>query len=189
MADPNLEVCPDYALPEFEDARRILTVDAIPETSRIGSDNKEADAEAERNRIALAEQEAKQQRALRDEEEHHFLTPPLSSFPNMCVPSYAKETTSPCTFFTNNDGQGPTFQTSASVKVKDESLSWEEFGQANYRMLNAMQQQEWPEDRLKMVRASGLPSRLTAGAMTPVNIVSAPFLFTKEGFAGTGTRR
>ncbi|KAI9566673.1 hypothetical protein HD554DRAFT_2174091 [Boletus coccyginus] len=39
----------------------------------------------------------------------------------------------------------PTFQTSASVKakkykVKDEALSWEEFGRANYRMLNAMRQ-------------------------------------------------
>ena len=52
--------------------------------------------------------------------------------------------------------KGPTFQSSASVrvkkyKVKDEALSWEEFGQANYRMLNAMRQQEWPADRLKMI--------------------------------------
>ena len=36
-------------------------------------------------------------------------------------------------------------------KVKDEALSWEEFGQANYRMLGAMHQQEWPDDHLKMV--------------------------------------
>ena len=39
--------------------------------------------------------------------------------------------------------KGLTFQTSASVrakkyKVKDEALSWEEFGQASYRMLIAM---------------------------------------------------
>ena len=52
--------------------------------------------------------------------------------------------------------KGPTFQTSASVrakkyKVRDEALSWEEFSQANYRMLGAMCQQEWPDDRLKMV--------------------------------------
>ncbi|KAF8442493.1 hypothetical protein L210DRAFT_3398417, partial [Boletus edulis BED1] len=86
MADPNLEVCPDYALPEFEDARRILTVDGKTEAKAIAlleilwalshtrnienwQRQQEADAEAERNRIALAEQEAKQQRALRDEEE------------------------------------------------------------------------------------------------------------------------
>ena len=53
--------------------------------------------------------------------------------------------------------KGPTFQTSASIrakkyKVRDEALSWEEFGQANYRMLGAMRQQEWPDDHLKMVR-------------------------------------
>ena len=52
--------------------------------------------------------------------------------------------------------KGPTFQTSTSVrakkyKVKDKALSWEEFGQANYRMLGAMCQQEWPDDCLKMV--------------------------------------
>ncbi|KAF8547080.1 hypothetical protein OG21DRAFT_1396951, partial [Imleria badia] len=34
----------------------------------------------------------------------------------------------------------------------DEHLSWEEFSQANYRMLNAMKQQEWPIDRIDMVR-------------------------------------
>ena len=53
--------------------------------------------------------------------------------------------------------KGLTFQTSTSVrekkyKVKDEALSWEEFGQANYRMLSTMHQQEWPDDHLKMVR-------------------------------------
>jgi hypothetical protein len=41
--------------------------------------------------------------------------------------------------------KGPTFQTSTSVKarnhkVKDEVLSWEEFGDASYRMLNTMRQ-------------------------------------------------
>ena len=52
--------------------------------------------------------------------------------------------------------KGPTFQTSTSVrakkyKVKDEALSWEEFSQASYRMLIAMQQQEWPVCHLKMI--------------------------------------
>ena len=37
-------------------------------------------------------------------------------------------------------------------KVRDEVLPWEEFSQANYRMLGAMRQQEWPDNRLKMVR-------------------------------------
>ena len=53
--------------------------------------------------------------------------------------------------------KGPTFQTSALVKakkykVKDEVLSWEEFGKANYRMLNAIRQQDWPVEWLDMVR-------------------------------------
>lgn len=53
--------------------------------------------------------------------------------------------------------KGPTFQTNASAKakkykVKDESLSWEEFGEANYRMLNTMRQQDWLAERLDMVR-------------------------------------
>ena len=43
--------------------------------------------------------------------------------------------------------KGPTFQTVASAKakkhkVKDEHLSWEEFGQASYQMLNSLKQQE-----------------------------------------------
>ena len=29
---------------------------------------------------------------------------------------------------------------------------WEEFGEANYRMLNTMRQQDWPAERLDMVR-------------------------------------
>jgi hypothetical protein len=53
--------------------------------------------------------------------------------------------------------KGPTFQTSASVKakkhkVKGEALSWEDFAEANYRMLNAMRHQDWPEEHLDMVR-------------------------------------
>ncbi|KIJ10723.1 hypothetical protein PAXINDRAFT_85618, partial [Paxillus involutus ATCC 200175] len=34
----------------------------------------------------------------------------------------------------------------------DEQLSWEEFSQANYRMIAAMKQQEWPDERINMVR-------------------------------------
>ena len=54
--------------------------------------------------------------------------------------------------------KGPTFQTSASVKVKkhkvkDEALSWEEFRESSYRMLNAMRQQDWLLERLDMFRA------------------------------------
>ena len=52
---------------------------------------------------------------------------------------------------------GPIFQSAATVKakeckVKDEHLTWEEFSQANYRMLNAMRQQDWLEERVIMVR-------------------------------------
>ncbi|KIK71854.1 hypothetical protein PAXRUDRAFT_181726, partial [Paxillus rubicundulus Ve08.2h10] len=52
---------------------------------------------------------------------------------------------------------GPTFQTSMSIrakecKVKDEHLTWEEFSQANYRMLNAMRQQDWPNECIVMIR-------------------------------------
>ncbi|KIK72200.1 hypothetical protein PAXRUDRAFT_113066, partial [Paxillus rubicundulus Ve08.2h10] len=42
---------------------------------------------------------------------------------------------------------GPTFQMASAIKAKqckmpDESLSWEEFSQANYCMLNTMRQQD-----------------------------------------------
>ena len=52
--------------------------------------------------------------------------------------------------------KGPTFQTTASAKakkhkVKDDHLSWEEFSQAGYRMIAAMREQEWPEERVNMV--------------------------------------
>ena len=52
--------------------------------------------------------------------------------------------------------KGPTFQSAASAKakkqkVRDEHLSWEEFSQANYCMVGAMTQQEWPEERVNMV--------------------------------------
>ena len=53
--------------------------------------------------------------------------------------------------------KGPSFQTATAARVKknrveDEHLSWEEFSQANYCMLNAMTQQEWPEECVAMVR-------------------------------------
>ncbi|KIJ62069.1 hypothetical protein HYDPIDRAFT_95128 [Hydnomerulius pinastri MD-312] len=49
------------------------------------------------------------------------------------------------------EGGIPTFQTAASVKAKgchvpDGSLSWEEFSEANHRMLAAMQDHDWVED-------------------------------------------
>ncbi|KIK79783.1 hypothetical protein PAXRUDRAFT_160328 [Paxillus rubicundulus Ve08.2h10] len=51
----------------------------------------------------------------------------------------------------------PTFQTSVSIrvkecKVKDEHLTWEEFSQVNYQMLNAMWQQDWPNEHIVMIR-------------------------------------
>ena len=53
--------------------------------------------------------------------------------------------------------KGPTFQTAATAKakkhkVKDERLSWEEFSQANFRMLNCMKLEDWPPERITMVR-------------------------------------
>ena len=52
--------------------------------------------------------------------------------------------------------KGPTLQSAASAKakkqkVRDKHLSWEEFSQANYRMVGAMMQQEWPEEWVNMV--------------------------------------
>ena len=52
--------------------------------------------------------------------------------------------------------KGPTFQSTASTKakkqkVRNEHLSWEEFSQADYRMVGAMMQQEWPKERVNMV--------------------------------------
>ena len=53
--------------------------------------------------------------------------------------------------------KGPTFQSATVAKVKkhrvkDKHLSWEEFSQANYCMLNTMKQQDWPEEWVAMVR-------------------------------------
>jgi len=52
--------------------------------------------------------------------------------------------------------KSPTFQTAASVKakkhkVRDKHLSWKEFSQMNYCIIATMKQQEWPEERVKMV--------------------------------------
>ncbi|KAF8546457.1 hypothetical protein OG21DRAFT_1426972 [Imleria badia] len=213
MADPNLEVCPDYALPEFEDERLIFTLDGKAEEEAIallrnlwGLSNardieawerqRAADAEVKRQHIELARQQVEQQRALRAQEEADAKKEEQKKFknkftplPNRPLPDIAlilpsqhvlnklcKGDYVALFLFTNKgireaeeDGsgdedlltlvqtdKGPTFQTSASVKakkhrVKDEALSWEEFSQANYRMLNAMRQQEWPADCLKMI--------------------------------------
>ena len=53
--------------------------------------------------------------------------------------------------------KGPTFQTAAAAKakkhkIKDERLSWEEFSQANFRMLNCMKLEDWLQERVAMVR-------------------------------------
>ncbi|KIJ06983.1 hypothetical protein PAXINDRAFT_91156 [Paxillus involutus ATCC 200175] len=52
--------------------------------------------------------------------------------------------------------KGPTFQMAASAKakkhkVRDEHLTWEEFSQANYHMIAAMKQQDWPDEWISMV--------------------------------------
>ncbi|KAN0078389.1 hypothetical protein V8E55_010446 [Tylopilus felleus] len=52
--------------------------------------------------------------------------------------------------------KGPVFQSTAAVKSKDckvhdEDLSWEEFSEANYRMLKAMRQQDWPNECTNMM--------------------------------------
>ena len=53
--------------------------------------------------------------------------------------------------------KGPVFPSTAAVKSKDckvhdEDLSWEEFSEANYCMLKAMRQQDWPNERTNMMR-------------------------------------
>ncbi|KAF9230673.1 hypothetical protein BU15DRAFT_68995 [Melanogaster broomeanus] len=39
-----------------------------------------------------------------------------------------------------------------ALLIKDEDLSWEEFNQANFRMVNAMRQCEWAEERVRCNR-------------------------------------
>ncbi|KAI6017846.1 hypothetical protein EDC04DRAFT_2576650 [Pisolithus marmoratus] len=34
--------------------------------------------------------------------------------------------------------------------IRDEDLSWEQFGEAAIRLINAMREHEWPEDRIQM---------------------------------------
>ena len=200
MADPNQEVCPDYALPEFDDARLLFTVDGktdeeaatllknlwnLRNTKNIENWERQraAEAQAARQVAELAEQEAEQQRVLREAEEaeakkeeqkrnkNKYTPIPDRPLPDMALilpPQHAlnklrKGDYVPLYLFTNKGirdaeeegsgdkdlltlvqmDKGPTFQTSASIrakkyKVKDKALSWEEFGQASYRMLNAM---------------------------------------------------
>ncbi|KAI5982617.1 hypothetical protein EDD15DRAFT_2126138, partial [Pisolithus albus] len=37
-----------------------------------------------------------------------------------------------------------------SAVIRDEDLTWEQFGEAAIRLINAMRENEWPEDRVKM---------------------------------------
>ena len=77
MANPNREVCPDYALPEFDDARLLFTVDGktdeeaatllknlwnLKNTKEIANWERQraADAQAVRQVVEFAEQEAEQ---------------------------------------------------------------------------------------------------------------------------------
>ena len=77
MADPNQEVCPNYALPEFDDARLLFTVDGKTDEEAVtllknlwnlrntkNIENRErqraAEAQAARQVAELAEQEAEQ---------------------------------------------------------------------------------------------------------------------------------
>ena len=214
MADPNLKVCPDYQWPEFDDVWLVFTLNGKTKEEAVvllrniwGLNNARAienwqhqcmeEAEAERQCIEFAEQEAEQQWALHKEEKVEakreerkkyknkftpisnrplsdatLILPPQHALTKLCKGDYV-----PLYLFTNKgiweaekDGsgdedlltlvqtdKGPTFQSSVSVKakkhkVKDKVLSLEEFSQANFRMLNAMHQQEWAADLLEMVR-------------------------------------
>ena len=77
MADPNKEICPDYVLPEFADARLLFTVDGkmdeeaavllknlwnLKNAKDIGNWERlcVAKAQAARQVVELAEQEAEQ---------------------------------------------------------------------------------------------------------------------------------
>ena len=77
MADPNKEICPDYALPEFADARLLFTMDGktdeeaavllknlwnLKNAKDIGNWERlcVAEAQAARQVVELAEQEAEQ---------------------------------------------------------------------------------------------------------------------------------
>ena len=83
--------------------------------------------------------------------------------------------------------KGPSFQTAAAARakknrVKDEHLSWEEFSQANYRMLNGWRNMWlWSE-------TFGSHWRLTLGDMTPVTPGRRPCSSTRVRSTGTGTK-
>jgi len=86
MADPTRERCPDYALPEFDDERVVFTVDGKTEEEAVEilralwtihharsvedwENQREANAEEERQRHEQAGRAAEQRRALQLEEE------------------------------------------------------------------------------------------------------------------------
>ncbi|KIJ12428.1 hypothetical protein PAXINDRAFT_14752 [Paxillus involutus ATCC 200175] len=214
MTNPHEEECPNYMLPEFEEARLLFTVEGKTDEEAAAllsnlwdfNNNKAklvwvrehaAEIEARQEEHERTEQEAGRQRLLREQEEEQAKQEERKKYKNKFapIPNRPLPTTSlllpsqhalnklckgeyvPLYFFTNkgireaeDDGsgdedlltlvqtdRGPTFQTAASAKakkhkVRDEQLSWEEFSQANYRMIAAMKQQEWPDERINMVR-------------------------------------
>ncbi|KAF8549124.1 hypothetical protein OG21DRAFT_1526029 [Imleria badia] len=180
------QVCPDYVLPEFEDARLIFTVDGktkeeaavvlrnlwnINYTRDI--ENWECqwavDTETERQPLPNIAPILPPQHALNKLHKGDYV--PLYLFTNKGIRKVEEDGLGDEDLLTlTQTDKGPTFQTSASVKaqkhkVKDEALLWEESGQANYRMLNTMRQQEWPADRLEMI----------SGATTLVNTTNVPY--------------
>ncbi|KAF8836641.1 hypothetical protein BDN67DRAFT_983784 [Paxillus ammoniavirescens] len=172
------EVCPDYLQLAFTEARLIFTVEGKSEgeaaafletiwhnAKDIGKWDNQHEAEVEANRLAKENETLEEERPL---PATALLLPPQHALNKLRKGDYV-----PLHYFTNRgiheaeedtasteddiltlvqSDTSPTFQTSASIrvkecKVKDEHLTWEEFSQANYRMLNAMQQQDWPNIR------------------------------------------
>lgn len=83
---------------------------------------------------------------------------PLYSFTNNSICEADKDSSEDEDLLTLvQTDKGLTFQMAAATKakkhkVKDKHLSWEEFSQASYCMLNAMKQQDWPDDHISMIR-------------------------------------
>ena len=103
MADPTRKRCPDYALPEFEDERLVFTFDGKTDEEAVEvlralwtihhardveawERQCEVNAEEERHRRELAEQEAEQQRAVQLEEEEEAKKEEKKKYKNKFAP-------------------------------------------------------------------------------------------------------
>ncbi|KAF8836270.1 hypothetical protein BDN67DRAFT_1014839 [Paxillus ammoniavirescens] len=176
MTNPHEDECLNHMLPEFEEARLLFTVEGKTDEEAAAllsnlwdfNNNKAklawdrqwaAEAEARQEERERLGQEAERQRLLREQEEEQAKQEERKKYKNKFapIPNRPLPTTSlllPLQHALNKlrkDGQRTNVPDGSLAKakkhkVRDEHLTWEEFSQANYCMIVAIKQQEWPDE-------------------------------------------